>query len=120
MIKYQGEDFAFDLELFTNESKTESINIDELEDLVVAIYTDGCKIIRYSKADRSGYKSLTREAATKYSGIVASGDTKILAPGTINMEIKVSFSSNTAQSGNWTVIGTSSLGILKKSVTKQD
>lgn len=120
LIKYQGEDFAFDLELFSDEAKTEAINIDEVAEVILVIYTDGCKAIKFSKTEKDGYRSLMRETEFKYSGIVESRDTKILAVGTINMEVKVAFETSATENNKWNIVGSASLGTLKKSMTKDE
>lgn len=120
LIKYQGEDFAFDLELFSDEAKTEAINIDEVAEVILVIYTDGCKAIKFSKTEKDGYRSLMRETEFKYSGIVESRDTKILAIGTINMEVKVAFETSATENNKWNIVGSASLGTLKKSMTKDE
>lgn len=90
MIKYQGDDIAFKVELFTDTTESEHVDLDAKAEIIVLAYTDGCVKKQFSKALRDGYEQLTRVSATEYSGIIDSDATKLMREGPIIMEIKVS------------------------------
>lgn len=116
--KYQGEDIAFSVKIYKDGSKTELINLDDISEIVIYIYTDGCKKAMFSKKERSGYAMLLKADENEYYGIVDSLITKLMAPGSIIMEINIAEADTGLVSDNWNFIDKTIIGRLKKSLIK--
>lgn len=89
MEKYQGDDIAFSVEMFTDDSEANPINLDEKDEIIVYAYTDGCAKAQLSKTAKPGYRLLVRSSSTEYAGVIDSGATKIMAPGVIQIELMI-------------------------------
>jgi len=85
MIRHQGEDIAFELNI-TN-SLADVASFDDVERVVLALYTDESKIVKFEyKSDGSatttGYQALTLDTSvtghTKLKGVLKNGDTKLM------------------------------------------
>jgi hypothetical protein len=86
MNRYQGEDIYFNIIYQKEDSVIEDWT--GFENIKAFIYTDGCKIIKYSSSVETGYNQLTMTDPTTYRGIINSSDSKQLRPGAIIIEIK--------------------------------
>lgn len=115
--KYQGEEIAFNIEI---DRKDVAVNLDELAEIIVYVLTDGCKVIKLSKTEKEGYITLKRNSEYQYVGIIGSNETKLLAPGVINIEINLAYTTEYADSGKWNVIQRGVLGVLRKSLIKKE
>lgn len=109
---FQGDDIPFQIELFEDENETIKVSIDQYDDLDIYLYTDGRRIVKISKTQKTGYIKLNRVSEYIYSCTVSSGETKLLAPGFIQMEI------NTEKSGSINKIGAGIIALLRKSLIK--
>lgn len=118
MDKFQGEDIAFSVKIWTDNTKTQLLDLDSISEMVVYIYTDGCKKAMFSKTYKSGYDKLLRVSNTEYSGIIDSSVTTLLAPGALIIEINIAEDKAPTSDGNWNLIQRASFGSLRKSLIK--
>lgn len=118
MEKYQGEDIGFSIKIWTDNSKTELVNLDNVSEIIVYIYTDGCKKAMFSKTTKAGYLKLSKVSSSEYSGIIDSSVTKLMAPGTLNLEINIAENEASVSDGKWNLIQRGAFGILRKSLVK--
>lgn len=116
--KYQGEDIAFSVKIYKDVSKTELVNLDDVSEIVIYIYTDGCKKAMFSKTSKVGYIQLNRTTSTEYAGIVDSSLSKLIAPGVLFLEINIAESETDISDGKWNIIQRASIGTLRKSMIK--
>lgn len=116
--KYQGDEIAFDLELYSDFKETEPIDIDGIAEIIIYVYTDGCKMAKLSKTSKDGYTQLKRNTQYRYSGIINSSDTRTMASGTIFLEINVVFTYADCNDGKFNIIRKSIIGTLLKSAIK--
>lgn len=118
MEKYQGEDIAFSIKVWNDNSKTELVNLDNVSEIIVYVYTDGCKKAMLSKTTKSGYSKLLKVSSTEYSGIIDSSITKLMSPGTLRIEINIAENEASVSDGKWNLIQRGSFGVLRKSLVK--
>jgi len=116
--KYQGEDIAFSIKVYIDSSKTEMIDLDNVAEIVVYIYTDGCRKAMFSKTSRSGYVQLQKASINEYFGIIPSDITKLMAYGALTLEINIAESEKDLIADNWNFIEKAVIGSLKKSLIK--
>ncbi len=115
LFKYQGDEIAFSVKVYTDTSKTTLLNLDDVDEITVYIYTDGCKKALFSKTERDGYVTLGRSSSFEYTGILDSSITKLMAPGVLILEINLA---KNIISIVWNIIRKASVGVLKKSLIK--
>lgn len=89
MQKFQGDDIAFSIEMFTDDSEAIPVNLDEKDEVIVYAYTDGCVVAKLSKTVKPGYRTFVRSSAFEYAGIIESDLTKNMAEGVIVIEINI-------------------------------
>lgn len=118
MEKFQGDDIGFSIKVWADNSKTELIALDNISDIIVYIYTDGCNKAMFSKTTKTGYSKLLKVSSTEYSGIIDSGITKLMSPGTLNIEINIIQNETSISDGIWNLIRRGTLGVLRKSLIK--
>lgn len=118
MNRYQGEDIPFSIKIWKNREKTEAVNIDNLSEIIIYVYTDGYKKVVFSKSRRDGYIQLGRNSECEYWGIIDSSVTKLMSPGTLNIEINIAENEASVSDGKWNLIQRGSFGILRKSLIK--
>lgn len=111
---YQGDDIPFQIELFEDDEQQVPVNIDNLTDLIVYVYTDGAHVIKLAKVAETGYITLSRNTAFIYTCLIDSEQTKKLAPGPLRIEIN-SVNGATNQINK---IGAGHIGYLNKSLIK--
>lgn len=116
--KYQGEDIAFSVKIYKDINKTELVNLDDVSEIVIYIYTDGCKKAMFSKTAKEGYIQLNRTTSTEYAGIVDSSLSKLIAPGALFLEINIAESETDISDGKWNIIQRAPIGTLRKSLIK--
>lgn len=116
--KYQGEDIAFSIRIWKDARKTEPFDLDSVSEIIVYIYTDGCKKAMFSKTDRQGYSQLKRAGKNEYYGVLDSSISSLIAPGTMSMEINIAESEPDLVEGKWNFISKPIIGVLKKSLIK--
>ncbi|KAF5034521.1 hypothetical protein DSECCO2_595200 [anaerobic digester metagenome] len=115
---YQGDDIPVVIELFEDEAESVPVDIDNMLDLIVFVYTDGIRIAKYSKTVKTGYKTLTRNSSTNYSLIVETAFTKTFNPGILNMEINEVTTAPGIDDGRFNKIGVFPIAFLNKSLIK--
>lgn len=120
LIYYQGDDIPVQIELFEDENQTIQINIDNLTDLVVYVYTDGTHIAKISKTPRAGYIQLRRIDEKKYSCMIDSLNTKLMNPGIVVVEINTITSEDQLADFKLNKIGLSPIGYLNKTLIKRE
>jgi len=84
MIRHQGEDIAFELNI--TDSLADVASFDDVERVVLALYTDESKIVKFeykaTGAATTGYQALTLDTSvtghTKLKGVLKNGDTKLM------------------------------------------
>ena len=89
MQKFQGDDIAFSLEMFTDDTESIPVNLDEKDEVIVYAYTDGCIKAKLSKTIKPGYRNLVRTSAFEYAGMIESAVTAVMAEGAIIIEINI-------------------------------
>lgn len=89
MIKYQGDDIAFSIEMFTDETESVPINLALKDDVFIYAYTDGCIVDKFSKTEQVGYKPLVASTDFEYAGVIDSEITKIMAEGQMIFEVNI-------------------------------
>ncbi len=115
---YQGDDIPVVIELFEDEEETIPVNIDNMLNLIVYVYTDGVRIAKFSKTIKTGYKTLTRNSATNYSLIVETPFTRTFNPGVLLMEINEVATAPGVDDGKFNKIGVFPIAKLNKSLIK--
>lgn len=115
---YQGDDIPVVIELFEDEAESVPVDIDNMLDLIVFVYTDGVKIAKYSKIAKAEYKTLIRNSSTNYSLIIETSFTKTFNPGTLMMEINEVTTAPGIDDGRFNKIGVFPIAILNKSLIK--
>ncbi len=118
MGKYQGEDIGFSIKIWTDNSKTELLNLDDVSEIIVYVYTDGCKKAMFSKTTKAGYLKLSKASSTEYSGVIDSSITKLMAPGSLNLEINIAENEASVSAEKWNLIQRATIGVLRKSLVK--
>jgi len=118
MEKYQGEDIGFSIKVWTDNNKTDLVNLDDVSEIIIYVYTDGCKKAMLSKTDKSGYSKLSKVSSTEYSGIIDSSITKLMAPGSLSIEINIAENEASVSDGKWNLIQRGTFGVLRKSLVK--
>ena len=118
--KRQGDDFSFSIIIYTDETKAAKINIDNLADLKVNVYTDGCVIARFSKVSASGYTSLVRISETEYKAIVDSSITRLFAPGSITVDLNIVQTSGDLTDGRLNMQASQQIGSISTITTKNE
>lgn len=118
MEKYQGEDIGFSIKVWTDSTKTELVDLDSVSDMVIYVYTDGCKKAMFSKTSKSGYLQLSKVSSNEYSGIIDSSITRLMTPGTLNIEINIAENEASVSDGKWNLIQRGTFGVLRKSLVK--
>lgn len=116
--KYQGEDIAFSVKIYKDINKTELVNLNDVSEIVIYIYTDGCKKAIFSKTSRAGYSQLRKASENEYYGIIDSSISKLMSPGTITLEINIAETDTDLVNDNWNFIEKTIIGRLKKSLVK--
>ncbi len=117
-IYYQGEDIPFQIELFEDSGGSKKINIDSLSNLIVYMFTDGASVIKMSKVAKNGYLTLLRKDEYKYSCIVDSSLTKLLAEGVLFIEVNIINSSPDLQDGKINRLQKHPIGRIQKTLIK--
>jgi hypothetical protein len=87
MEKYQGEDISFRLKF----QKGENANINSFADfsaITLYIYTDGCSVVKFNYPAKNGYESLSLSDNTTLTGVIPGSKTKVLSPGTLQVEVR--------------------------------
>ena len=118
MRKFQGEDIGFSVKIWTDDSKTNLLNLDNVSEIIIYAYTDGCKKAKLSKTLLAGYGRLSKVSSTEYSGIIDSSITKLMNPGTLFIEINIAENEASVSDGKWNLIQRATLGVLRKSSIK--
>ncbi|MFV0419832.1 MAG: hypothetical protein ACK5KT_14020 [Dysgonomonas sp.] len=116
--KHQGEDIAFSVRVWKDFDKTDPFDLDSVSEIVVYIYTDGCKKAMFSKTNRQGYSQLKKASKNEYYGVLDSSISTLMAPGTMTMEINIAESEPDLVEGKWNFISKPIIGVLKKSLIK--
>lgn len=117
-VKYQGEDIGFSVKAYTDELKTTLFNLDTTKDIIIYVYTDGCKKVMFSKQVREGYNPLYRMSENEYSGIIDSKDTKLMAVGKLTMEVNIVEYEPSMSDDKWNIIQKGTICQLHKSLIK--
>lgn len=120
MNRYQGEDIPFSIKIWKDNKKTEAINIDNLAEVVIYIYTDGCKKAAFSKTIKDGYVQLGRNNEYEYFGIIDSSCSSLMSPGSMFMEINIAEDDTIVKKGIWNFIKRTTIGLLHKSTIKKE
>lgn len=115
---YQGEEIAFNLELYADQEETEPVNIDDISEIDIYVYTNGCRVVKLSKTSKTGYYKLLRNTAFQYAGVIESHETKYLSDGPIILEIRISYDSPIVVDGHWDKIQKAVIGNMGKSQIK--
>jgi len=89
MQKFQGDDIAFSIEMFTDDTEAIPMNLDQKDEVIIYAYTDGCVKAKLSKTTKPGYRTLVRSSAFEYTGIIESDLTKNMAEGVIIIELNI-------------------------------
>ncbi|MDR2003952.1 MAG: hypothetical protein LBQ74_13045 [Prevotella sp.] len=119
IFKYQGDEIAFLVRAYQDESKTTLINLDNAGNIIVYVFTDGCKKAMFSKTEKAGYIKLSRINETEYFGVIDSSITKLMAPGALIMEINIENIIGIDHGNNpFNIIKKTVFGSLKKSLIK--
>lgn len=118
MEKFQGEDIGFSIKVWTDAGKTELVNLDDVSEIIVYVYTDGCRKAMLSKTTRDGYGRLYKVSNNEYSGIIDSSITKLMSPGTLSIEINIAENEDSVSDGKWNLVQRGSFGVLRKSLIK--
>ncbi|PXV61169.1 hypothetical protein CLV62_1252 [Dysgonomonas alginatilytica] len=118
MNKYQGEDIGFSIKVWTDNTKSQLLDLDSVAEIIVYIYTDGCKKAMFSKTIKEGYIKLSKVSNTEYSAILDSSITSLLAPGALKIEINIAETEASIPDGKWNLIQRATFGVLKKSLIK--
>lgn len=83
----KGADGYFAIERFTDVAETIPINLDDLIDIRIYLYTSPLDIKKFAKVPATGYTTLTKETAYKYSSYLLGSVNKLMKSGNIIMEI---------------------------------
>lgn len=118
--KYQGDDIAFSIKVWEDATKTKLVDLDKVAEIIVYIYTDGCKKAMFSKTNKEGYAQLMKVSSTEYSSIVDSSITKLMASGSLILEINIAENEASVSNGKWNLIQRAHIGVLHKSIIKKE
>ena len=115
---YQGDDIPFQIELFEDDEQKVPVNIDNLTDLIVYVYTDGTHVIKLAKVAKTGYTTLSRNTAYIYTCLIDSEQTKLMSPGPLKIEINNVNTASGVLNNRLNKIGAGHIGYLNKSLIK--
>lgn len=120
IAKKQGDDFSFSVIIYAEAAKINRFNLDNLADLKINVYTDGCFIARFSKNAATGYTQLIRVSETEYKAVVDSSLSRVMAPGAINVDVNVAQTSGEVADGKYNMQASAQIGSLAKITTKNE
>ena len=111
MQKYQGDDIAFYIEMFTDDTESVPINLEAKDEVIIYAYTDGCIKSKHSKTVKPDYRLLEKVTSFEYAGIIPSDLTKLMAEGQIILELCI-----TTGSINEVKVFTSGITLAKSTI----
>ena len=120
-IFYQGDDIKKLIWGYEDDGTT-PLNIDNLLDIIIRIWTSPFYILKYSKSDKTsnGYIQLERESATKYWLIIEGNVTAAMKTGDINIDTMVILTDTQLSDGRLNESACDILGTLVKSTNKNE